>query len=222
MVARESGTVAGTLPTTVISQTGRLGKIVHWTAQAWKDIQTRRSSWKWMRAEFDDAATVTAANTARYTAASFNLDRWAAWITSNDSLTIYLAATGVSDEGALDFIDFARYRRMYERGTQVANRPVHYAVSPAGELCFGPKPDAIYRVRGEYRKNPQTLSVNADVPEMPLHFHPLIAWRGLLLLNEHDEGGQLPIGTAVRRERELMADLERDELPKVELPDALA
>lgn len=218
-VARESGTVSGTLPSAVTSQTGRLAKIVYWTVEAWRQIQNLHASWLWMRDEFDSPATT--AGTARYTAVSWNLTRWAEWITEPDTVTMYLEADGVADEGLLTYIPWATYRAVYERGTQTADRPVHYSISPAKEFCLGPKPDDAYIVRGEYRKSPQTLSANTDEPEMPTRFHDLVAHYALLLLAEHDEA-PMHIGVAERRKRELLDQLERDQLPKLELPSPLA
>lgn len=216
MIARESGTVSGTLPSSVVTQTGRLGKIVHWVDTAWRQIQNRRNAWLWMRGEFGSPDAVTSAGTARYTAASWNLTRWAEWITTADTVTIYKQSEGVSDEVPMLFMPWALYRRTYDRGDQQQDRPVHYSVSPAGEFCLGPKPDDIYVVRGEYRKSPQTLSANGDIPELPVRFHEVIAWYAFLLLAEHDEGN-LHIAVALRRYRELMGDLERDQLEAVHI-----
>jgi hypothetical protein len=211
MAARESGTISGTAPAAVTGQSGRLLKFVSWTAQGWTDIQNARSSWRWMRAEFESPLT---AGAPRYTAASFSLARWAEWIGEPDTLTLYRQSEGVADEAALGWVDWPRYRATYERGAQTANRPVDAAISPAGELCFGPRPDATYIVRGEYRKSPQTLTAGSDTPEMPARFHALIAWKALLLMAEHDEA-PLHIGMAIRRHRELMSDLERDQMPRI-------
>ncbi len=218
MVARESGTVSGTQPAAVTNQTGRLGKIVFWTIEAWTQIQNRRSAWFWMDTEFSGTTT---ASSPRYTASSFSLTRWAKWITEERTLSMYLQATGVSDEGYLRFIPWTQWKQKYNFGTQTNNRPAEYSVSPAGELCFGPIPDDTYVVRGRYRKSAQTLAANGDIPEMPERFHDLIGWEALLLLQEHDEA-TIPIATAIRRRRELTSDLERDELPQIELPGPIA
>lgn len=219
MAARESGTVSGTLPSSVANQTGRLLKIVNWVDIAWRHIQNKRSAWLWMRADWEGE---TSAGAARYTAASFNLTRWAEWIVEDDIVTLYKKSEGVSDEGVILNLPWREYRRLYDRGEQDSDRPVHYSISPAGEFCLGPKPDAVYVVRGEYRKSPQTLSANADTPEMPSRFHELIAWYALLLLAEHDEG-QFHTAIAMRRYRDMMSELERDQLPRLEITaEALA
>lgn len=213
-VARESGTVSGTLPSTVVSQSGRLAKVVYWTNDAWRQIQNRRNAWLWMRAEFTGTLTSGA---PRYTAAgSFSLTRWAAWILEKDTVTIYKTSLGVADETQLLYMPWHQYRRSFERGTQTSNRPNFYSVSPAGELCFGPRPDDTYTVRGEYRKSPQALAANTDTPELPDRFHEIVAWYAFILLAEHDEAG-LHIAVAQRRFRDLMNDLERDQLPQIEI-----
>jgi hypothetical protein len=56
---------------------------------------------------------------------------------------------------------------------------------------------------------------------MPVHFHDLIGWEALLLLQEHDEA-QIPIAVAMRRRRELTSDLERDQLPPIEIGGPIA
>lgn len=211
MVARESGTISGNLPSSVVNQTGRLAKVVHWTADAWRQLQLRRNAWLFMRGEFDGTTT---AGAARYTGASFSIDRFGNWITEAESMTCY--RQGALDEGEwpLRQIDWQTWRRTYDRGVQQQNRPLHYAISPKGELCLGPVPDGAYVVRGEYRKRPQVLAENGDVPDMPARFHDAIAWYALLLLSEHDEA-QFHVATAMRRYRTILDDLERDQLPQI-------
>lgn len=213
MVARESGTVSGNLPSSVANQTGRLLKIVNWTVTAWREIQNARNAWKWMQEDFQNNLV---AGTQRYTAASFSISRLAEWITHDDTVTLYKTSLGPVDERELRFLPWEDFKRMYTRGVQQQNRPLHYSISPAGEFCVGPIPDDAYVVKGEYRKSPQTLVNNGDVPEMPERFHELIAWCALLLLAEHDEAN-LHIATAMRRKRELMDDLERDQLPQLHI-----
>lgn len=214
MVARESGTISGTLPTAVTGQTGRLLKVVNWVDIAWRQIQNSRNAWLWMEAEYDAPDSLTSAGTNRYTAASWSLSRFAEWITHPDTVTIYLQSDGVSDEGPLLELPWNTYRALYERGEQTQDKPVHFSISPANEFCVGPVPDDTYVIRGQYRKSPQELTANTDIPECPARFHEVIAWYALLLLNEHDEA-QFNVATAIRRYRALRDDLERDQLPEV-------
>lgn len=216
MVARESGTISGTLPTAVTGQTGRLLKVVEWTKTAWTKIQNEHNAWLWMRTEFGAPDAITSSGIKRYTAASWNLTRWGEWLVEDDLISFYKQSLGVSDEAPLLFLPWQLYRKTYDRGTQDPDRPRHYSISPANEFCVGPAPDDVYVIRGEYRKAPQTLAANGDIPEMPARFHEVIAWYALLLLAEHDEG-QFHVASALRRYRDLMDDLRRDQLPRVEI-----
>jgi hypothetical protein len=209
MVARESGTISGTLPTTVSAQTGRLNKIVNWTNLAWLDIQNTRSSWLWMRQEFMGAAI---ANTSRYTPASWDIDDLSSWITDAGTVTLYDTSIGVSDEGELPFTPWPEWRVIYGRGTQTPNRPVTYTITPANEFALGPLPDTTYTVRGEYVQVPQSLSANTDTPNCPLRFHNIVAYRALMMLAGHDEA-PTTYAEAQSNFSRFMSDLERDQLP---------
>lgn len=209
-VARDSGTISGALPQTVTGAEGRLGKVVYWTAEAWRRIQNQHASWLWMVGEFEQPLLVS---TARYTPAALSVDRHAAWITKPEAVSVYRTK---ADEGYITHIPFADWRRTFDIGAQHTGRPGYFSVSPAGELCVGPAPDQAYTIRGLYRKGPQELVNDDDVPEMPERFHDLIAYGGLLLLAEHDEA-QLHIGVAMARHRGLMSMLRRDQLPMVHI-----
>lgn len=215
-VARESGTISGTLPTSVVSQSGRLLSIVKWTAEAWLRIQNMHASWLWMRKEFP-ATALTSSGTARYTGASWNITDLAEWIIEPRNVSIYLNATGVSDETELTFISWDQWRITYGRGTQTNNRPINYTISPAGEFCLGPIPDAIYRLNGEYRKTPQILSANADIPECPTRFHDAIMWLAVSQLAEFDEATPVAIVSAAQKFNEFLFAMRRDQLPQVEI-----
>lgn len=208
---RESGTVSGLLPTTVVGQSDRLAKFVAWTAQAWIEIQNERNAWRWMRGEF---SAETTGGEARYTANAVGISRWAAWIPRSKAMTIYKKADGNADEHDLEWMDWWDYKRTYDRGAQEPNNPIHWSISPADELCLGPVPDDVYVVRGEHRKSNQELVENEDVPELPERFHSVIPDYALLLMAEHDEAN-LHIAVAQRRYRKTRHELERDQLPTV-------
>lgn len=210
MAARESGTVSGDLPVSVSGQTGRLDKIVRWTAEAWNRIQVHRTDWLWMR---DDFEGVTANGIVAYTGASWNAPRLVKWHTGYDAISAYPAGHP-NEEGFLIPVPWEYFRRQWGRAEPQFGRPREYSISPRNELCLGPVPDGEYVIRGEYQKGPQILAANTDVPELPLRFHSVIGWYALILLAEHDEAG-LHIATAQRNFRELMGDLQRDQLPQL-------
>lgn len=190
---RESGTISGdATPPAVTGQSGRLLKVVTWTAEAWNEIQNLHDDWLWMQGEYSGA---TIPGNARYTGASWNIPRFGRFLTPTESVTIATGA-GVADECPLRLIEYELWRREFGRGTQIPNRPTCYAISPAGELVLGPIPNAIYTVRGLFQKIAQSLEANADIPELPdASLHTVIVWKALLLLSQFDEG-QWPTGVA--------------------------
>lgn len=221
MVARESGTVAGTNPTSVLAQSGRLLKIVNWTNEAWKQIQNHRPDWDWMADTF--TGSISLAGGATYTPeGSFSLTRFGSWrqddLTSGfKAMSMYLTATGVSDEQPLDQISWRTYRERYVRGTQNTDRPIEWAITPAKSIAFGPAPDASYTVRGEFFHRANTMAANTDEPELPVQFHELIAWWAIVILHGHDEAAVT--GTALAHAKEQKAlylkNLENAELPGI-------
>ncbi len=228
-LASDSGTVAGGGPTTVVGQTGRLGKIVRWTNEAWRSVQNAHNAWRWMRGEFEGTTIVSQ---VRYNGTEFDdvetsapITRFAEWVYTGegdeDRFSLYDPLIGVADERQLSYLDWDTFYTTKLRGVQTAGKPRYFAVSPSSQLCLSPAPDTSYIVRGLYRKDVQNLELDDDVPEMPTRFHDLIVDIGLLLLGTHDESAtQLPLWRLQRLAR--FCELERDQLPIIRFPGPLA
>jgi len=213
-VARESGTIEGVAPATVSNLTGRLLKVVNWTNDAWSEIQNHRENWEWMRKDWSYALSES---TGRYTPASFNLTNHSRWVKDDRSTTIYDTSTGVSDENDLEFISYRDFRIRYERGTQTDDRPVHWTVTPVGEFGVGPKPDdSGFTATGEYYQGNEALTADSDVPDLPSRFHDIIVWKALMKLASSDENRD-GYAYAESLYTPLMAALERDQLPELEI-----
>jgi hypothetical protein len=214
--ARQSGTLAGGVTlASVAGVTGRADKLVNWVKRAWEDVQNQRE-WDFLKAEFEGTLT---GGTRRYTAASFNLTRFKRWESDSpfyQPTTLYDPDIGQSDETALRIIAFDVWRASYDRGEHDSARPVVYAISPAGELCFGPTPDKTYTLRGEYRKAPLVLAANGDTPEAPAHLHQIIVHRAMVLMGGSDES-PITITTAQNEYRRLFAAMCNECLPGLDL-----
>lgn len=209
MVARESGTIPDSLPQTVNGQSGRIGKIVQWVNLAWRQIQNLHASWRWMHAEFDGEISP---GMYRYASTQMGLHRFARWSDLPHTMSIYESALGRQDEGFIWSIDDKSFKRLYEIGEQEPGRPSRYCISQSNLLMFGPVPDKIYTVRGEYYRSAQELVADNDVPELPERFRPIIGWLALVLLSKHDEAG-FAVGAAAQSFQEYLGKLEMDQLP---------
>ncbi len=220
-VARESGTISGVNPSAVGSQAGRLLKVVEWTASAWTRIQNLHVDWRWMEKDFSQKTT---AGAAKYTPVAFSITDHRAWrndnrVTGYQPYTIFLTATGVSDEGPLREITWQQYRTRYDRGAQTNNYPSEYAISPAQEFCLGPIPDDTYTIRGPYRSSAVVLAADGDIPACPVHFHQIIVWQALMRLAEFDEAVEQRVAATLKYQ-EFLEALQFDQLPRVELGGA--
>ena len=212
-VARESGTIAGVLPSTVTGQTGRLLKLVNFVIDAWTEIQNDESTWLWMRKEFSKP---TIASTPKYTPAAWSLTDHSRWVIDPLSVSMYLAATGVSDDGELNFLRWDEWRIKYGRGAQTDNRPIEYTITPPNEFALGPAPDLVYTVNGEYFAGNQTLAADGDVPNCPARFHDVIAWKALMKLAASDEANA-QFAYAQGLYLPLRFALDRDQLPGIRI-----
>ena len=218
--------VAGTGPSTVVNQVGRLGDIVAWVAQAYTEIQEGKD-WNWLRSTFtvntvanDDTYAYGDCTDSRLSALISRFSKW--WLETEDgpNITIYLTSAGVGGENYLTPIDWASFRERYKRGTQTTGQPIHVAIDPQNNLVLGPKPDAIYTINGEYQMSPQTLAVDADVPEMPARFHSLIMYRAMEKYGASNNAPEVFQRGGYEGGRK-MRGLERDQLPDVTLAGPL-
>lgn len=183
-VGRISGTVSGNQPSTVVSQTGRLLKIVNEVNDAWDEIQTSQEYWKWMRRDF----TKTIDNpTYEYTPASLGLTDFRIWDRSQ-KLYMYKTFAGNGAEAPVQFMEWRQFRDIYGFGTIQTGQPSVYTIRPQDDaLVFNMIPDVEYTIRGEYMKGNQELTVDGDTPECPVRFHKAVRYLALRNLNTHDE-----------------------------------
>lgn len=212
--ARESGAV-GRAPTSVVGQTGRQEKVVSWVREAYRQLQLSQPNWCWLRASFTGTLNI---GQSSYNALGFGIaSRFSGWIGERPNyrpMTLYDPLIGVKDEAFIKEISYEQWRRSYDIGEQILQRPTQYCIAPDRTLRFGAIPDAAYTVRGEYRRSPQILAADGDEPEMPEQFHSIIVWAAIMLMAKHDES---PTGlqAAVDTYRPLLYQLQEDQLPEV-------
>lgn len=206
----------GTLPTTVTGQTENLGKIVVCINDGWRLIQGKRSDWLWMRGKdtFD-----TVAGIAEYNPAS-TITRYRRPIPRQAErgvryISCYKISIGATDEQPIEFIEPAEFEGYYDAGFQTQQaRPTFYSLRPDNKIIFFPIPDAAYRVILPYQKTRQSLTADADTPEMPDHFHDMIVYQAIRLYGAQSEntrnwkiGGELY--------EEMFNDLVREQAPRI-------
>lgn len=219
---RESGTMPSLLSTTV-GQTGRHQRFVKWVQQAWEELQSEREDWRWMRASFSGSVI---AGTVTYDPGALGITRFGSWVhetLQGNDFTLWVTADGQSTEGYLRFVPWEDFRRLYMVGahTTTTGTPTIITVTPDDDLRIWPIPDAACTMRGEYMKSPQSLSADADIPELPTQFHHAIRLRALLKMATFDEAwSQFP---AWQRELATVhTSLLRTQTPRIRVGRPLA
>lgn len=190
-VASDSGTVAGVPSfTTTAGATGRVAQVVGWVQDAWRDIQNERTDWEWMRKTFSHALTI---GQREYSAADLGLTDLGKFLPDTPEqrvMSLYDPAQGQAQESHIQHVQWAYYRQTYDFGAHDPQQPSVWAMK-GSKLWVGPTPDKAYILRGEYRRSPQELVNDGDIPEMPEAFHNLIVGEAIRLMARSDEAFQV-------------------------------
>lgn len=219
-VRSKSGITGTTLtPTTVVGQTGELGRVVDWVNEAWEELQNMQTTWDWMRGDFSFATT---AGTYAYapTAAPISLTDFADW--HRDTLRAYLTSSGLTDEQFITEWEYQRFRNYYEYGSVSQGRPVVFAVRASDKaLLLGANPDAIYTVRGQYQKKASLMTLDADIPSLPTQYHMLLVHGALMKYAAYENAPEV-MSTASRDYYNMLGRLNVDQLPQLVFGPPLA
>jgi len=223
---RQECEIPGTGPSTVTGQTGQLKRIVDWTAVAWKDIQNLHTNWRWMRRAFtfntvadDDSYPYTAVTDVDAAAVISRFGHW--WAHDcEDPYLAYLQSGGVGGQYPLIYLPWNDFKWLYRRGTQTASTPAYVSVDHQNNLCLGPKPNGVYVVTGDYQRSAQTLTVDADLPEMPTQYQELIGYFGMQKYGANSVAAEVFTRAQLEAAR-LLSALRDDQLPRMRLGEPL-
>jgi hypothetical protein len=171
---RQEAGISGTGPTTVVSQTGEMQRVVDWVLSAYEEIQNAHTTWRFLRNSFSFS---TVASQQEYTPVQAGISDMASWV--NDTVSLY---SSVADEQFLDYVPWDFFKTNYWIGSHrtTTGRPSVVTVTPANSLSLWQLPDAVYTCRGEYYKTPGTMAVDADTTNIPTRFQMAIVWKGLM------------------------------------------
>jgi hypothetical protein len=176
--AQEAGIGPGTVPTTVLAQTGELRRIVNWVASSWFDIQAAHKDWKFLR---KSVSFQTVLGTATYTPSMAGADWFGRWV--KDSFRVWKTATGIKSEIPLEFMPYEWWRDMYQIGAMRSaySQPMRVTVTPDRSLGLGPVPLDGYTIDGDYYGAPVELMNDTDIPLLPDGHNPMIIVNGALM-----------------------------------------
>jgi hypothetical protein len=182
MTVQQSGTIQGVRPATVAGQVDRLKQFVDFVREAYLDIQNSHRAWRWLNSRF---VGQTVASQRFYLGTDFlderdniPITRFSQWGFKGDmsdaGLSMYDAVKGPQEEGPLRFLDTDTFYETQGRGVQTPGKPQFYSID-------------------RYRKSAQMLTLDGDIPEMPVDFHTVIKDAALCYLEAFDEGPRIPV-----------------------------
>lgn len=226
-VRQECSISSAGAPSSVTSQTGEMLRVVDWTASEYKKICSSHQSWKFLRSSF---TVNTVAGTASYlpsvvtdsdASALITVAEFARWL--DGTFKLYLTSAGVATEQEIyPAWDWDSFREIWQRGTPANQRPNTFSIRPKDSaILLGPAPDAIYTLRGDYMKTAPALTLDADVPLIPVRFQEVIVWGAVKRYARYQEAAGL-YDSAQREFNEINSLLETDQLPQMALGRPLA
>lgn len=224
-ILRVGDDAPGTAPTTVVAQALELGDIVYFVNEAWQQLQMHHPDWLWM---ISSVSVTLTPNVGTVTVSNFR--------TQNDRfahIRPYVAQSlqrygNVRDNSATAnphmpvwFIPWQDYDGWYNRSpTPASARPTFFTEQPNRTVRLYPPPSTptvgfnwVFSI--PCRITPQTLSVDADEPEMPDEFHDILVWWAVdLFCRVRTNMGPL----SIEAKREVNRQLDRlaaDQLPEM-------
>lgn len=216
---RQEARIPGTGPVTTASQTGEMRRLVDWTSSAWTEIQQLHDDWLFMRKEF---SFNTIAADGEYTPTDAGITDFSIWLP--DTFRCYLTSVGYPDEQWLVEWPYEVFRNTYRfAGNRTQQgRPVVFARRPLDRaIMFGPLPNDIYTVVGEYMKSPTVLTADSDVPGIDEDHQMVIVWKALMAYGLEESASEV-IARAERSYMQALASLERHMRPMLQFGGALA
>lgn len=213
----------GVTPTTVVGQTGQERKLVRWVQNAWRDIQNLYSDWEFLQKTF--TTTSIAAGTDTYSAADLGITDWSEW-TASERMSVrpwrlFETADGEQSEQVVHFVRYDRFLTIYERGVKPSGRPTNFTIADDQSVVFNVVPDAPMTMTGFYRRLPQELTADGDVPICAARHHQVIQDKALMTLAA-DEEAAMQYGVWERDYKRRLGRMSSELRPQPRLPRALA
>ncbi len=187
--------IPGTGPSTVISQTGELEKVVRYIKNADLDIKRRWADWGFLWNEF---STTTVVGSNSLTSEPSDVDTY--------NVNTFVLNASTDNYTALEYVDYSVFREKL-LGSQTNDTPTLFTVKPDRSLAVWPPADAAHTLTGEYWKTGVTLAADDDTSEIPTQHDRLIVVRAKLYYAEAEDAPEI-MASAVSEHEDLMRTFE--------------
>lgn len=180
---RQQAGISGTGPVDVTTQTGVYQKIVDWVAQAYLDIQTEETRWRWLWVEEQFNTVLDQRDYAPV--ADLGLTNFNAW----EIHSLYARRSSSGQRFPLEYSEYEHFRDYY---LQTTNGPAQeYTFLPNKTLRFQELPNVVEAIDFEYWRTPYELVDADDVPAFPSHHHKIIVYKALMYYAADEEAGNI-------------------------------
>jgi hypothetical protein len=170
----ESGQ-SGDGPASVVGMSGHQLRFVNWVRNSWSDIQRSHEEWSFLKPSAN--CTLTAAQESYDIAALGVFDL-------KTPLSVFILINGLWSE--IGMVVSSSSETDYQRLNKQPGRPC-IAYFSNGALSFDTIPDDAYSLRINYRRTPQELSANTDIPLCESMYHMTIVWGAVKRYAQSDE-----------------------------------
>lgn len=174
----ESGQ-SGDGPASVVGMSGHQQRFVNWVRNSWADIQRSHEEWVFLKSAAE--CTLTAAQETFQVTTLGITDL-------KVPLNVFISIDGQWSElgMVISFSSASDYSRLNKESGQPK-----IAYFSNGILSFDTVPDAAYSLRIHYRKVPQELNANTDIPLCESLYHMTIVWGAVKRYAQSDEDQSL-------------------------------
>lgn len=206
---RQEAGYSGSGPSTAIGQTGEAKRIVDWLNDAWMDLQSMRTDWRFMLEEFEvilnpgDSTVTLSADFKSMEEKSVVLKR----ADGSRSYPTYLTPENM--------------RLLKRNNDDNPSYPFYYSVDEKGLMTVFPSCNEVVVIDGDYYVKPSPLVENTDIPRLPEEHHLALVWMGLMSAAGYDEAGNT-WQRGSDRFGKMLDDLNTTQLPKIKRAEPLA
>lgn len=197
---------SGTGPTSVASQTGEMGRLVAWVAEAWLEIQNRNPDWRFLLSQ-DASLVCTPGSDSVGLPADYKRQ-----------FQLRLMVDGSPQQ--MTYLDYTDFRLVYGGTVFGSQRPTVWTTHQ-NNIMFNALCDDAYPLVLDYYTKPVELVDGSDTPAIDEEFHMLIVYKAMEYYGFFENAPEV-IQEGKFAFRKLLNDAHRQLLPVVEVAGPLA
>lgn len=200
----EYGIAGGTGPSTTVSQTGELGRVCRWIADAELYVNVLWTDWRFLWRQYSETLTIGSSTAPIHSVSTEPVREY-------DIRTFYLN----KDQDSyikLDYVEWSDFNGMYNVGARSNQPPNVITMRPDRVLELDYPADAAYTLTADFYVSPTRMSADTDEPMMPEEFERIIIARAAIMYGNKEDAPEI-ISGAEAEYLDMLEKLEANQLP---------